>query len=271
METAVEAISLSSLNVSLYSTSTSTSTWTSWVRFCFRSCLFSAIIPPCSASSLATSYSICMTWRSRALPSSRIEKIANRLKWTKARSAVLASRFLLSSCSVYLYSILACVGHSTDVFLFAARSIIDFSPLSSSHCWLSLPIALIIELKRNFSCAGCKFDKFNFEFKLKSETDKLATNENASGAERKSVKNIVFSVYSILGTSFFRLFCMTGFNADKISVHQSAVCVRQAAALSGPGKDERRKKEAPQSHLGVQLQLILWKVNVMFSWSQKLN
>ena len=123
------------------------------------------------------------------------------------------------------YSILACVGHSTGVFAnllialsllfatlnhrFLASIFVSLLAFNSFHSLvLVLPVALIIELKRNFSCAGCKFDKFNFEFKLKRETE-LAT-ESSSG-ECKSVKNIVFSVYSILGTSLFCLVCMAAF------------------------------------------------------------
>lgn len=113
------------------------------------------------------------------------------------------------------YSILACVGHSTGVFanlliaaslLFAtlnrrllAAIFVSLLAFNSFHSLiLVLPLALIIELKRNFSCDGCKFDKFNFEFKLKRETDQSSTGKS---------KNIVFSVYSILGTS---LLCLLG-------------------------------------------------------------
>lgn len=121
------------------------------------------------------------------------------------------------------YSILACVGHSTGVFAnllialsllfatlnhrFLASIFVSLLAFNSFHSLiLVLPIALIIELKRNFSCAGCKFDKFNFEFKLKRESDEIIGESSP-----KSVKNIVFSVYSILGTSLFCLFCMVGF------------------------------------------------------------
>lgn len=119
------------------------------------------------------------------------------------------------------YSILACVGQSTGVFnnflialslLFAtynqrflASFFISLLSFNSFHSLvLVLPIALIIELKRNFLCNDCsKFDEINFEFKLKRSNDELEPNDN--------VKNIVFSVFSILGTSLICLFCMIGF------------------------------------------------------------
>lgn len=125
------------------------------------------------------------------------------------------------------YSILACVGHSTGVFAnlliassllfatlnrrFLASIFVSLLAFNSFHSLiLVLPLALIIELRRNFSCDGCKFDKFNFEFKLKREIDAPAG--QSSTGKSKSVKNIVFSVYSILGTSLFCLFCMVTFS-----------------------------------------------------------
>lgn len=119
------------------------------------------------------------------------------------------------------YTILSCVGQSTGVFsnflivlslLFATLNqrflssfFISLLSFNSFHSIiLILPIALIIELKRNFKCKNCKFDEFNFEFKLKSNNDNLV-DENIDG-NKKIIKNIVFSIYSILGTC---LICFT--------------------------------------------------------------
>lgn len=130
------------------------------------------------------------------------------------------------------YSILACVGQSTGVFsnllialslLFAtvnqrflASFFVSLLAFNSFHSLiLVLPIALIIELKRNFLCNDCsKFDEIKFEFKLRRE------NEDESSSDK--VKNIVFSVYSILGTSLICLFCMISFAfASFILMNQS--------------------------------------------------
>ena len=130
------------------------------------------------------------------------------------------------------YSILACVGQSTGVFsnlliafslLFAtlnsrllASLFITLLAFNSFHLLvLILPIALIIELKRNFSCTNCiKFDRIDFEFKLKrDDDDELVNNEKING-EDKLVKNIVFSVYSILATS---LICLAYFSCFLIA------------------------------------------------------
>lgn len=121
------------------------------------------------------------------------------------------------------YTIAACVGQSTGVFnnflitlslLFAtynhrfiASFFIALVSFNSFHnLILVLPIALIIELKRNFSCSNCKFDEITFEFKLKRNNNDLIK-EKVDDKKDKLVKDIVFSVYSILSTCLITLFC----------------------------------------------------------------